>query len=59
VTKQTEAEIRRLFFGEHWKKGRSWQLGMHDDVVARVVILTGRAARLEPTPACSTPYRAS
>jgi hypothetical protein len=38
VDKKTEAEIRRLFFGEHWKKGTIVaQLGVHDDVVARVL----------------------
>src|SRR6202000_1198839 len=37
VDKETEAEIRRLFFGEHWKKGTvATQLGVHEDVVARV-----------------------
>jgi transposase len=32
------AEIRRLFFAEHWKRGTiAAQLGVHFDVVARVV----------------------
>ena len=38
IDKKTEAEIRRLFFAEHWKKGTIVaQLGVHDDVVARVL----------------------
>ena len=46
VDKETEAEIRRLFFGEHWKKGTiAAQLGVHDDVVRRVVPPTLRSVR--------------
>ncbi|WP_437894973.1 hypothetical protein [Sorangium sp. So ce124] len=38
IDRQIEAEIRRLFFCEHWKKGTSAeQLGLHHDVVDRVV----------------------
>ena len=38
VDRETEAEIRRLFFAEHWKKGTiAAQLGVHDDVVERVL----------------------
>ncbi|MBM4185620.1 MAG: IS21 family transposase [Gemmatimonadetes bacterium] len=38
VLKDTEAEIRRLFFAEHWKRGTvAAQLGVHPDVVARVL----------------------
>lgn len=34
----TEAEIRRLFFAEHWKRGTiAAQLAIHADVVARVL----------------------
>lgn len=33
-----EATIRRLYFAEHWKRGTiATQLGLHDDVVKRVV----------------------
>jgi transposase len=33
-----EAEIRRLYFAEHWKRGTIVaQLGVHDDVVERVL----------------------
>jgi len=38
VDRATEAEIRRLYFGEHWKKGTIvTQLAVHLDVVERVV----------------------
>jgi transposase len=38
IDRETEAEIRRLYFGEHWKKGTiAAQLGVHDEVVARVL----------------------
>ena len=38
VSRDTEVEIRRLFFAEHWKMGTiSAQLGVHRDVVTRVV----------------------
>ena len=43
-----EAEIRRLFFAEHWKRGTiAAQLGLHADVVARVIGQLG----------CKTGYR--
>ena len=59
VERQTEAEIRRLYFGEHWKKGTIVeQLGVHRDVVERVVgphgpTPKGHAAR----PSVLDPYR--
>jgi len=38
VSLEKEAEIRRLFFAEHWKRGTiAAQLGVHPDVVARVI----------------------
>jgi len=38
VSLETEAEIRRLFFAEHWKRGTiAAQLGVHPDVVVRVI----------------------
>lgn len=38
VTLDTEAEIRRLFFAEHWKRGTiAGQLAVHPDVVVRVL----------------------
>jgi transposase len=38
VSKAVAAEIRRLYFAEHWKRGTiSTQLGIHYDVVVRVL----------------------
>ena len=38
IAPELEAEIRRLYFAEHWKKGTIVaQLGVHADVVARVL----------------------
>jgi hypothetical protein len=34
VSAETEAEVRRLYFAEHWKRGTiASQLGIHPDVV--------------------------
>jgi hypothetical protein len=61
VDRETEAKIRRLFFGEHWKKGTiAAQLGVHDDGVRRVVGPRGPEPKGETgAPACSTPIGAS
>jgi len=61
VDKETEAEIRRLFFGEHWKKGTIVaQLGVHQDVVARVVGPHGPEPQgADPRPSVLDPYRDS
>ena len=46
VDRETEAEIRRLHFGEHWKKGTIVaQLGVHLDVVERVIGPRGPAPK--------------
>jgi transposase len=38
VAPEVEAEIRRLFFAEHWRRGTiATQLGVHPDVVVRVI----------------------
>jgi hypothetical protein len=38
VSKAVAAEIRRLYFAEHWKRGTiATQLGVHFDVVVRVL----------------------
>jgi hypothetical protein len=38
IGREKEAEIRRLYFAEHWKKGSiATQLCIHRDVVERVV----------------------
>jgi len=43
VSVETEVEIRRLFFAEHWRVGTiAAQLGVHEDVVRRVTGLTER-----------------
>jgi transposase len=48
VAPEIEAEIRRLFFAEHWKRGTiAAQLGVHPDVVARVIGPVGRKPRPE------------
>jgi transposase len=59
VDRETEAEIRRLFFGEHWKKGTiAAQLGVHEDVVQRVVGPHGPEPKgRDPRPSVLDPYR--
>jgi transposase len=53
VDKETEAEIRRLFFAEHWKKGTIvTQLGVHEDVVARVLGPHGPEPEGQPPRPC-------
>jgi transposase len=48
IDPETEAEIRRLFFAEHWKRGTIVsQLGIHPDVVNRV---TGNVGMKPGTP---------
>jgi len=38
IERATEIEIRRLYFGEHWKKGTiATELSLHHDVIERVV----------------------
>jgi transposase len=38
VARETEAEIRRLYYAEHWRMGTiATQLGVHADVVRRVL----------------------
>lgn len=45
VGSEVAAEIRRLYFAEHWKRGTiATQLGVHYDVVVRVVGTVGRKA---------------
>ena len=48
VTQAIEADIRRLFFAEHWKRGTiATQLGVHPDAVERVIGQLGPKARDE------------
>src|SRR5436190_2321332 len=52
INLSTEAEIRRLYFAEHWKKGTiEAQLKVHADVVDRVIGHLGPAPRDRPRPA--------
>jgi transposase len=38
ISQEQAAEIRRLYFAEHWKRGTiATQLGVHPDVVERVI----------------------
>jgi len=59
IDRATEAEIRRLYFAEHWKKGTiAEQLGVHRDVVERVVGALGPAPKgREARPNVLDPYR--
>lgn len=58
VDRQTEVEIRRLFFAEHWKKGTiATQLDVHRDVVERAVGQLGPAPKHEPRASVLDPYR--
>ena len=54
-----EAEIRRLFFAEHWKVGTlAGQLEVHHDVVRRVLGLLPPPEAAEPRVRRLDPYRA-
>lgn len=59
IDRQTEIEIRRLYFAEHWKRGTiAAQLGVHSDVVARVIGPLGPDPKnAEPRPSVIDPYR--
>ncbi len=60
INRETEAEIRRLFFAEHWKRGTIVaQLGVHLDVVKRVTGSVGAKAgsvRIHMSPRKLDPY---
>lgn len=58
VTAETETEIRRLFFAEHWKVGTiEAQLDVHPDVVKRVVgLLSEQRVRPAPRPRAIEPF---
>lgn len=57
VAKETEAEIRRLHYAEHWKVGTiSNQLGIHPDVVRRVLGLLEPRSRSSLRPRLVDPY---
>jgi transposase len=57
VSESVEAEIRRLFFAEHWPVGTiAQQLGVHEDVVKRVAGLLSPRRVLPSAPSLVTPY---
>ena len=57
VVAEVEAEIARLFAVEHWKVGTiAAQLGVHHDVVRRVLGLLPAQPRPERTPLLVAPY---
>jgi transposase len=57
VAAEVEAEIARLFAVEHWKVGTiAAQLGIHHDVVKRVLGLLPAQPRPEPMPLLIAPY---
>ena len=59
-TPETEAEVVRLFFAEHWKVGTiATQLGIHPDAVRRVLGVGGaRPPGAQPRARVIEPYRA-
>ena len=58
IAPEIEAEIRRLFFAEHWKVGTiACQLDVHHDVVRRVLGLLPPPETTEPRALHLDPYR--
>jgi transposase len=59
IDRESEREIRRLFFAEHWPRGTiATQLGVHADVVERVIGQLGPAPRdRPPIPSVLDPYK--
>jgi len=58
IDRQTELEIRRLFFAEHWKRGTiGSQLGVHSDVVERAIGALGPAPGGGPRPSLLEDYQ--
>lgn len=59
VERQTEVEIRRLYFGEHWKIGTiATEFGVHRDVVVRVIGPLGPEPKAQaPRPSVLDLYR--
>jgi transposase len=59
TTPEAEAEILRLHYAEHWRVGTiAAQLGIHPDVVRRVLGLGEARPEAEPRPKLVDPYRA-
>jgi transposase len=59
IERDREAEIRRLFFAEHWKVGTIvTQLGLHHETVERVLGQLGPAPKVgAPIPSPLEPYK--
>lgn len=59
ISADKAAEIRRLFFAEHWKVGTiATQLGVHEDVVCRVIGPLGPGPKkAPPRPSVLDPYK--
>jgi transposase len=58
TTPELEAEIVRLHFAEHWRVGTiAAQLGVHPDVVRRVLGIGEVAGDALPRPRLVGPYR--
>ncbi len=58
VSKDIEVEIRRLHFAEHWPVGTvASQLGVHEDVVRRVIGLLKPRCRGQPRKKLVDPFR--
>ena len=58
IERERAAEVRRLFFAEHWKKGTiATQLGVHPDVVERAIGPLGPEPKARPArPSLLDPY---
>jgi hypothetical protein len=53
------AEIRRLHYAEHWKRGTiAEQLGHHPDAIERALTRHGPLPKQPPTETLLTPYLA-
>jgi len=58
IDRQTVMEIRRLFFGEHWKRGTiASQLRVHSDVVDRAIGALGPEPARGPRPSLLDDYQ--
>src|SRR5271166_3918988 len=50
ITKETEAEILRLYHAENWKRGTiAKQLGLHHSTIDRILLRNGIVPRAIPT----------
>ncbi len=57
IPEDKRVEIRRLFYGEHWKVGTiANQLGFHEDTVSRAIQLDRHASRGVAKPSALDPF---